>query len=283
MARRRHADAPTSRLAVWARRFAFFSLVATLLAILIVRTGLLEIEPALATFGGALVLAVIGIVLALAAFIVIWREGAAGGGYAFTAAAIGLLLLTYPAYLGMRAYRLPMINDITTDVINPPRFDVVARLRPRGTVDYAGVHTAELQRQAYPDIKPLEVTATAQVTYDSTLAVITKRKWRIVVERSPQAGRRDGQIEAVARTPIMGFRDDVAVRIRTTRDGALIDVRSASRYGKHDLGANASRVRSLLEDVDEEISARTDQQERAARRRQQQQKPAPAKKPQDKR
>jgi len=104
-----------------------------------------------------------------------------------------------------------------------------------------------------------------------------------VVERSPQAGRRDGQIEAVARTPIMGFRDDVAVRIRTTRDGALIDVRSASRYGKHDLGANASRVRSLLEDVDEEISARTDQQERAARRRQQQQKPAPAKKPQDKR
>jgi uncharacterized protein (DUF1499 family) len=283
MARRRHADAQTSRLAVWARRFAFFSLVATLLAILIVRTGLLEIEPALATFGGALVLAVIGIMLALAAFIVIWREGAAGGGYAFTAVAIGLLLLVYPAYLGVRAYRLPMINDITTDVINPPRFDVVARLRPRGTVNYAGLHAAEQQRQAYPDIEPLEVTATAQVAYDSTLAVITKRKWRIVVERSPQAGRRDGQIEAVARTPIMGFRDDVAVRIRTTRDGALIDVRSASRYGKHDLGANASRIRSLLEDVDEEISARTDQQERAARRRQQQQKPAPAKKPQDKR
>src|SRR5262245_49037577 len=189
MARRRLADAQTSRLAVWARRFAFFSLVATLLAILIVRTGLLEIEPALATFGGALVLAVIGIVLALAAFIVIWREGLGGGGYAFTALAIGLLLLGYPAYLGTRAYRLPMINDITTDSINPPRFDVVARLRPRGTVDYAGLYAAEQQRQFYPDIEPLEVTTTPQVAYDSTLAVITKRKWRIVVERSPQAGR----------------------------------------------------------------------------------------------
>ena len=267
MARRRFADAQTSRLAVWARRCAFFSLVATLMAIIIVRTGLLEILPALATFGGALVFAVFGIVLALGAFIVIWRQGFAGGGYAFTAVAIGVLLLAYPAYLGVRAYRLPMINDVTTDPLRPPRFDVVARLRPRGTVDYAGLYAAEQQRAAYPDIEPLEVSATAQVAYDATLAVITKRKWRVVVERAPQAGRRDGQIEAVARTPIMGFRDDVAVRVRSTRDGAVIDVRSASRYGKHDLGANASRIRSLLEDVDEEISVRTDQQERAARKK----------------
>lgn len=266
----------TSQLAVWARRCAFFSLLAALLALILMRTGLLEIEPALATFGGALLFAVFGIVLALGAFIVIWREGVPGGGYAFTAVAIGVLLLAYPAYLGTKAYRLPMINDVTTDPLNPPRFDVIARLRPRGTVEYAGLHAAEQQRAAYPDIEPLEVSATAQVAYDSALAVINKRKWRVVVERPPQAGRRDGQIEAVARTPIMGFRDDVAVRIRAARDGAVIDVRSASRYGKHDLGANASRVSSLLEDIDEEISVRTNQQERQ-RRRQQPQKPAPAK------
>ena len=125
------------------------------------RSGLLEILPALATFGGALVFAVFGIVLALGAFIVIWTEGIDGGGYAFTALAIGVLLLAYPAYLGVRAYRLPMINDITTDPINPPRFDVVARLRPRGTVEYAGLYAAEQQRAAYPDIEPLEVSATA--------------------------------------------------------------------------------------------------------------------------
>jgi uncharacterized protein (DUF1499 family) len=277
MARRRFADAQTSRLAVWARRCAFFSLVATLMAIVIVRTGLLETLPALATFGGALVFAVFGIVLAFGAFIVIWRQGIDGGGYAFTALAIGVLLLAYPAYLGIRAYQLPMINDVTTDPLNPPRFDVVARLRPRGTVDYAGLYAAEQQKAAYPDIEPLEVSATAQVAYDATLAVITKRKWRVVIERAPQAGRRDGQIEAVARTPIMGFRDDVAVRIRATRDGAMIDVRSASRYGKHDLGANASRIRSLLEDVDEEVSVRTDQQERLQRQKKPPAKAAPAK------
>jgi uncharacterized protein (DUF1499 family) len=276
MARRRIADAPTSRLAVWARRCALFSLVAAVMAIVIVRTGLLEILPALATFGGALVFALFGIVLALGAFIVIWREGIGGGGYAFTAVAIGVALLAYPAYLGARAYRLPMINDVTTDPINPPRFDVVARLRPRGTVEYAGLYAAEQQRDAYPDIEPLEVTTTPQIAYEVALAAIIKRKWRIVVERAPQAGRRDGQIEAVARTAIMGFRDDVAVRIRAVTDGARIDVRSASRYGRHDLGANASRIRSLIEEIDDEVSVRTDRQERQ-RQRKPPPKPAPAK------
>ena len=159
MARRRFADEPTSRLAIWARRCALFSLAATVLAILIVRSGILEIVPALATFAGALVFAVIGIVLAFGAFIVIWKDGSRGMGHAFAAIAIGVALIAYPAYLGYRAYTLPMINDITTDALDPPRFDVLARLRPRGTVEYAGLYAAELQRKAYPDIEPLSVNA----------------------------------------------------------------------------------------------------------------------------
>ncbi len=109
MARRRIADAQTSRLAVWARRCAFFSLVATLLAIVIVRTGLLEIVPALATFGGALVFAVFGIVLALGAFIVIWKDGIDGGGYAFTALGDRRAAARLPG-LSRRA-RLPAADD----------------------------------------------------------------------------------------------------------------------------------------------------------------------------
>jgi uncharacterized protein (DUF1499 family) len=266
MVRRRIADDPVSRLAIWARRFAFFSLAATVMAVLIVRSGLLEVEPALATFAGALLFAVFAIVLALGAFVVIWKDGLDGAGHAFGAIAIALLLLAYPTYLGVRAYQLPMINDVTTDPIDPPRFDVVARLRPRGTVEYAGLYAADLQRSAYPDIEPLLVPGTPQAAYDAAMGMINKRKWRVVVDRPPQAaGRLDGQIEAVARTPIMGFRDDVAVRIRPTADGARIDVRSASRYGRHDFGTNAARLRSLLEDIDELISAREDQPERKPR------------------
>lgn len=265
MARRRLVIEQTSRLAIWARRCAVFSLAATVIAIVIVRSGFLEMEPALATFGAALVLALLGIVLAFGAFVVIWKDGISGAGYAFAALGIGAAILAYPIYLGTRAYKLPMINDITTDPIDPPRFEVLARLRPRGTVEYAGLYAAEQQHRAYPDIEPLAVSATPQIAHEEAVKLINKYKWRVVVDRSPQAGRRDGQIEAVARSPVMGFRDDVAVRLRTVPDGVLIDVRSASRYGRHDLGANAARIRSFLRDLDEAVVVRTDQQERMRR------------------
>ena len=265
MIRRRFADEPTSRLAIWARRFAFFALASTVLSVLIVRSGILELVPALATFAGALVFAVIGMVLAFGAFIVVWKDGISGMGHAFGAIGIGLALIAYPAYLGYRATKLPMINDITTDALDPPRFDVLARLRPRGTVEYAGLYAAELQRRAYPDIEPLSVKVPPKAAYDAAMAVMVRRKWRVVVDRPPQPPRRDGVIEAVARTAIMGFRDDVSLRVRPEDDGARIDVRSASRYGRHDFGANASRIRSLLEDIDDRISTADEKAERAAK------------------
>jgi uncharacterized protein (DUF1499 family) len=273
MARRRIAEEPTSRLAIWARRCALFSLVATVLAILIVRSGMLEIVPALATFAGALVFATVGIVLAFGAFVVIWKHGNSGAAHAFAAIVIGAALLAYPAYLGVRAYKLPMINDITTDPIDPPRFEMLSRLRPRGTSDYAGLYAAEQQREAYPDIEPLVVTARPQVVYDVALQLINRRKWRVVVDRPPQPPRRDGQIEAVARTAIMGFRDDLTLRVRPDGDGARVDVRSASRYGRHDLGTNAARIRSLLEDIDTRLGEMADE----PRGPPQPKKPAPAK------
>jgi uncharacterized protein (DUF1499 family) len=262
MARRRIAEEPTSKLAVWARRCAFFSLVATVLAIVIVRAGLLEIVPGLATFAGALVFAAFAIVLAFGAFVVVWKDGCEGGGYAVSALLIGVALLAYPGYLGYRGYNLPMINDITTDHIDPPRFDVVARLRPRGTVEYAGLYAAEQQRTAYPDVEPLMVETTPAIAYEAAVGVVNKHKWLVVVDRPPQASRRDGQIEAVARTPIMGFREDVSLRVRPTRDGARVDVRSASRYGRHDFGSNAARIKNLLEEVEEAINARLEKDEK---------------------
>ena len=256
MARRYVHSEPTSRLAIWARRMAGFAFAASFLAVIIVRSGLLEIQPALATFGGALVIAVVALLLALAAFVVIWLEGLAGMGAALAAMLMSLALLAYPAYLGLKAYRLPWIYDITTDPIDPPRYEALARVRPRDAnpIAYAGLYAAEQQRTAYPDIGPLGVGATPQAAYDAALAVVTKRKWRIVEARAPQAGRRDGRIEAVARTAIMGFRDDVVVRMRADGDGTRIDVRSSSRYGTFDFGANASRIRSLLDDIEDAVA-----------------------------
>jgi uncharacterized protein (DUF1499 family) len=257
MARRRIAEQPTSRLAIWSRRLALFSLAATFIAIIVVRSGALEIVPALSTLAGALALALLAILLAFGAAVSIWKDGVGGIGEAVTGLLIGLALIAYPLYVGVKAYKLPAIYDITTDPIDPPRFDAIARLRPRDAnpVAYAGLYTAEQQRTAYSDIEPDMTSVSPQEAYDAALKVITRRKWHVVDARPPQGtAPRDGLIEAIARTPILGFRDDVAVRVRATHDGARIDVRSASRYGRHDLGTNAARVRALIEDIDDVLA-----------------------------
>src|SRR5262245_28558523 len=182
-------------------------------------------------------------------------------GYALTAIGIGVALLAYPAYLGVMSYRLPWIYDITTDAIDPPRFEALARIRPRDAnpIIYAGLSAAEQQRDSYPDIDPLEEDASPQASYDAAVAVITKRRWNIVARRPPERGR-EGRIEAVARTPIMGFREDVVVRVRADRQGSRIDVRSSSRYGSFDFGSNAKRVISLINDIDEVIGSQKPEQ-----------------------
>ncbi len=255
MARRLNMEEPTSRLAVWSGRIALFALAVAVLSIIIVRSGLLEIVPALATFGAALIFAGLAILLAFASFVSIWRQGYSGLRYAIMGLLLGLLLLAYPGYLGYRAYKLPMIADITTDPVNPPRFDVLARLRPRGTNDYAGAAIAQLQHSAYPDIGPLELDVPPKFAYDVALALVTKRKWLVVDALAPTPGRREGKIEAVARTLVMGFRDDVVIRVGPAGSGARVDIRSASRYGLHDFGANASRVLALLTDIDDAVGS----------------------------
>jgi uncharacterized protein (DUF1499 family) len=260
MARRRITEQPMSRLAIWSRRLALFSLAATFIAIIVVRSGALEIVPALSTLAGALALALLAILLAFGAAVSIWKDGVGGIGEAATGLLIGLALIAYPLYVGVKAYKLPAIYDITTDPIDPPRFDAIARLRPRDAnpVAYAGLYTAEQQRTAYSDIEPDTTSVSPREAYDAAMKVITRRKWHVVDARPPQdAAPRDGLIEAIARTPILGFRDDVAVRVRATRDGARIDIRSASRYGRHDLGTNAQRVRALIEDIDEVLATPT--------------------------
>jgi len=266
MVRRRIIEEPVSRLAAWSLRIALFSLVATFMALIVVRSGALDLVPAVSTLGGALVLAGVAILLAFGAGIFIWRDGLGGLRQAVLAVFIGIALLGYPAYLTARAYQLPALYDVTTDPIDPPQFDAIARLRPRDAnpIAYQGLYAAEVQHAVYPDIDPEDTTASPQEAFDVAMKVVVKRKWRVVDARPPRGavtGRtaegpaRDGIIEAVARSLILGFPEDVVLRIRATNDGARIDVRSASRYGRNDLGSNASRVRNLVTDIDAILSA----------------------------
>ncbi|WP_027516540.1 DUF1499 domain-containing protein [Bradyrhizobium sp. WSM1417] len=243
---------PVSSLASWARNLAVFAVVAVVVSIIIVRFGFLEMKPALATFFGGLGIAALSILFGLAGFAAIWQNGSRGMARILLAFLIDGVILAYPAYLGLQYRKLPAIHDITTDPIDPPRFDALARLRTgdgANTAVYAGLYSAEQQRQFYPDIEPIELEISVDRAYAIALQLVNKRKWLVIDERAPQPPRRIGRIEAVARSPIMGFREDIAIRVVPDGEDSRVDIRSASRYFESDLGSNAARVKKFIDDL----------------------------------
>lgn len=243
---------PVSSLASWARNLAVFAVVAVLVSIIIVRFDFLEMKPALATFLGGLAIAGLSILFGLAGFAAIWQNGSRGMARILLAFLIDAAILAYPAYLGLQYRKLPAIHDITTDPIDPPRFDALSRVRTgdgTNTAVYAGLYSAEQQRQFYPDIEPIELEIPVDRAYAIARQLVIKRKWLIIDEREPQPPRRIGRIEAVARTPIMGFREDVSIRVVPNGEDSRVDIRSASRYFDSDLGSNAARVTKFIDDL----------------------------------
>jgi uncharacterized protein (DUF1499 family) len=243
---------PVSSLASWARNLAVFAVVAVVVSIIILRFGFLEMKPALATFFGGLAIAALSILFGLAGFAAIWQNGSRGMARILLAFLIDGAILAYPAYLGLQYRKLPAIHDITTDPIDPPRFDALGRLRTGDGVNsavYAGLYSAEQQRAFYPDIEPIELEISVDRAYAIALQLVHKRKWLVIDERAPQPPRRVGRIEAVARTPIMGFREDISVRVVPDGEDSRVDIRSASRYFESDLGSNAARVKKFIDDL----------------------------------
>lgn len=202
-----------------------------------------------------------------------WQAGLAlvkWGFFAGVAAAVGalalLLLLAFPRFrarpwmavlalcmavatiapplilLG-QAKRVPPIHDISTDTADPPAFVGLLEERrkaPNGFA-YGGEPVAAQQRRAYADIKPVIVKTAPRETTQRAIDAARAMGWEVVV-----ADAATGRVEAIDTSTWFGFKDDIVVRVRPEGQGSRIDVRSVSRVGMSDLGANAKRIRRFL-------------------------------------
>jgi uncharacterized protein (DUF1499 family) len=156
---------------------------------------------------------------------------------------LGGLAMFVPWRLMDQAKRVPPIHDITTDTDRPPEFVAVLPRRadaPNG-VEYEGAEIARQQHEAYPDIGPLRLPLAPGEAFGRALSAARASGWEIVGADSAA-----GRIEATATTAWFGFKDDVVVRITPEEGGSRVDVRSVSRVGKSDVGANAERIREYL-------------------------------------
>ena len=252
-------DEPYSEAALWSRRLAFFSFLVGAIGMALTRTGL-EPTAIFAVVGSAVAFACLAVLCAGAAFVSIWQTGCKGLGLGFIGLLLGLLLLAYPAYLTAEAIYLPVLSDVTTDVDNPPSYSLSRKaLEARhGFVPREVPQSMRtLQANRYPDIQPLTLEVEADAAYRIVLKAIAARGWTIIDDIPP--GRRSGlrHIDALARGPLLGFPDDVTVRIKPLAGQSVIDVRSASRFGRHDFGANARRIQALLDEVNNQADTST--------------------------
>lgn len=208
------------------------------------RLGLLGTRWALGVFAlaglgslAAAALAAWAIALALTARA--WRS-VAGSALALLVA----LAAAAPLLAMVRAgAAVPVLHDITTDTESPPQFVALQpqRAASENGAAYGGAVVAAQQKRGYPDLAPLALALPPEQAFARVEAVARAMSWRIVA-----AVPADGRLEASDTTRWFGFTDDIVVRVRPAPNGSRIDVRSASRVGRSDLGVNARRIRAFL-------------------------------------
>lgn len=205
----------------------------------------------------ALVVALVGLVFSLIVLLMYRKKGQSIRNLTLAGLVCSLAYLGFIGYWVSVASSVPQIHDITTNLDNPPEFQVL-KLRPddfadvpgRGEAKYAGMDAKErwkvLHRAAYSDIKTVTIALPVPDVVKLAEKVARERGWEIADSR-PDAGR----LEAVDTVSLFKFKDDVVIHVQPGPSGtsSQIDMRSVSRVGRSDLGVNAKRIRDFLADL----------------------------------
>jgi uncharacterized protein (DUF1499 family) len=192
------------------------------------------------------VLGVASIAVALAYFTPPRR----GVGTALAALLIPAAILGYGFYMLQQSKAIPPIHDISTDTENPPGFSEEVK-RARAAV--AGGNDLDLlppdieaQQRHYSDLTAVTTGLAPAQALEVVADIANEQSWRVSAPRTDAADAENRIVEAVAETFWFGFKDDIAIRVQPEGSGARIDMRSVSRVGVSDLGANAARMRPFL-------------------------------------
>jgi uncharacterized protein (DUF1499 family) len=258
-----------SPFARWSRRIAVFSVQLVVVAVVLHRFMALSTPVALNLFVTALVGAAIAVLLALGAYIAIWRDARRGVASASLGLVLGLGLFAWPVALVPLYRSMPKLADVTTDMTVPPSFVALAAARSASWngPDYAGPAAARIQQDSYPDIRPVIVPRPVTETWEVLDQTVKRLGWKVSSEQPPAGRGQPGYIEAVDRTLVLGFHDDIVIRIDGDARETRVDVRSASRYGEHDFGRNAARIRRLFKELAARLEETVAGAERPRRRR----------------
>lgn len=250
-----YPERQTSRAAGWSRGTAAFSLV--LLGTVWVghHYGLVETPAYLWVLGLVAFLAALALLFAGLAFSRLWNFGDRGGRDLTVGALLALLVL---APYGAAAYRVaitPPLKDISTDLADPPALGTATdRTKDMNVLAPLTPGEQRLQVETYPlasgrsyDVPPDEIL-------EAVMAVMARQGWQVRQQAPVFGSQKEVTIDALAKSFILELPVDVSVRVADDGDATLVDMRSASRYGRYDLGDNADRIVAFLAELDKEVA-----------------------------
>lgn len=239
-----------SDFARWSFKHAYLSAIIAALAVLGYRFGIMNHQVALIVLvGGAAIgmMAILSGIVSILGIITAVDTKVSGLLLALTGLILGLAVVT-PVFLSIQAgYKVPRIHDITTDLQNPPKFTIIRNLRTaaHNPLDRKmPASLAKLQQAGYPNLGPLLIDKDPSHVFEEAIALVKARGWEVV-----DISAKNGTIEATATTRLMGFKDDVVIRVSEKESKTIVDMRSVSRIGISDMGTNAERIKAFLDDL----------------------------------
>lgn len=277
-----------SKAAIWCLRLSLFLVPFFVLVILLYRFAKIDTVQMLILISFGLLIALLSLVFAFKAISELWTKGYRGGSQVVRGMIITLLVLLPFGYQAFLAIQFPLANDVSTDMLNPPEYINAVNLRFNNAdkgmnpvIEYDEEY-AKKMILAYPRLQSRRYPAGPERVLDAVRTIIDDNEWLLTgsqgipelksnsetentteladnnTENSNQEEQLEDNfetpddifIEALERTLIFGFENDIVIRIVSEDRNTLVDVRSSARWGKHDFGYNAKLIENFLQQLD---------------------------------
>jgi len=245
---------PRSAAAYWSPRFGWLALAVLAAAIGLHYFGFIRARDLLYFMAALALCAGAALILAGLGLRALWQSGAIGGLAALRGIGLALLALSPLLLAGGARLIFPPLYDISTDFDAPPQFPV--NIRPADALPAPAAFSAQAaaeSRAAWPDLSGRRYDGSPDMALPAVYAALRAEGWQVGEQQGLPGEDKYVLISAVAKSPIMGFRSDIVIRLTDEGDTSFVDMRAAARYLPCDYGLDARYIEDFMAQLDAEI------------------------------
>lgn len=239
----------TSKWAIWARRLASLVLPLVVITVALHWQRLITSDVFLVAAIVVGAIAVITLLVSLIALARLWHTGDQGWGRALLGLLVSLLCLVPYGWYGALALQYPAVTDMATT----ERGQLPLLFEPgMETMPTPRVLDAVRQKAVFPNVAPRTYPLAPAQTFALVNRMVDERGWTVLLSDAP-VDTAPGRITAQA-TTLLGWREEIVLRVMADPEGSRVDMRSASINAVHDFGSNGGRIEEFLVALDTEMT-----------------------------